>query len=33
MTLAGWLTLAVQQAVWSRVSAYRARLVARRREG
>jgi len=31
MTLAGWLTLAVQQAVWSRVSAYRARLVARRR--
>ncbi|RNM16634.1 DUF389 domain-containing protein [Nocardioides pocheonensis] len=30
MVLAGWLTLAVQQAVWSRVSAYRARLVARR---
>jgi uncharacterized hydrophobic protein (TIGR00271 family) len=26
MALAGWLTLAVQQAVWSRVSAYRARL-------
>jgi len=33
MTLAGWLTLAVQQAVWSRVSAYRAGLVARRRDG
>jgi uncharacterized hydrophobic protein (TIGR00271 family) len=31
MILAGWLTLAVQEAVWSRVSAYRARLVARRR--
>ena len=33
MVLAGWLTLAVQQAVWSRVSAYRARLVARRVDG
>jgi uncharacterized hydrophobic protein (TIGR00271 family) len=31
MVLAGWLTLAIQQAVWSRVSAYRARLVERRR--
>jgi uncharacterized hydrophobic protein (TIGR00271 family) len=31
MILAGWFTLALQQAVWSRVSAYRARLVARRR--
>lgn len=31
MILAGWLTLAVQQAVWTRVSAYRARLVERRR--
>jgi uncharacterized hydrophobic protein (TIGR00271 family) len=30
MILAGWLTLALQQAVWSRVSAYRARLVSRR---
>lgn len=30
MVLAGWFTLAVQQAVWSRVSAYRARLVGRR---
>jgi uncharacterized hydrophobic protein (TIGR00271 family) len=30
MALAGWLTLALQQAVWRRVSAYRARLVARR---
>lgn len=33
MALAGWATLAVQQAVWSRVSADRARLVARRRRG
>lgn len=32
MILAGWLTLALQQTVWRRVSAYRARLVARRRE-
>lgn len=31
MTLAGWFTLAVQQAVWSRVSTYRAQLVRRRR--
>jgi uncharacterized hydrophobic protein (TIGR00271 family) len=31
MILAGWLTLAVQEAVWSRVSAYRAQLVARRK--
>ncbi|MFN8194201.1 MAG: DUF389 domain-containing protein [Nocardioidaceae bacterium] len=31
MTLAGWLVLALQQVVWKRVSAYRARLVARRR--
>jgi uncharacterized hydrophobic protein (TIGR00271 family) len=31
MAFAGWFTLAVQQAVWSRVSAYRARLIARRR--
>ena len=31
MALAGWATLAVQQTVWSRVSAHRARLVARRR--
>ena len=31
MILAGWLTLAVQHAVWSRVSAYRARVVDRRR--
>ena len=30
MILAGWATLAFQQAVWTRVSAYRARLVARR---
>ena len=29
MILAGWLTLAVQQAVWSRVSTYRARLLGR----
>lgn len=33
MALAGWATLAVQQAVWSRVSQHRARLVARRRGG
>lgn len=31
MVLAGWFTLAVQQVVWTRVSAYRARLVERRR--
>ncbi len=31
MALAGWATLALQQAVWSRVSAHRARLTARRR--
>ena len=31
MALAGWATLALQQTVWSRVSAHRARLVARRR--
>jgi uncharacterized hydrophobic protein (TIGR00271 family) len=31
MALAGWLTLALQQAVWSRVSAHRARLVRRLR--
>jgi uncharacterized hydrophobic protein (TIGR00271 family) len=31
MTLAGWLTLAVQQAVWARVSTYRDRINARRR--
>lgn len=31
MAVAGWLTLAVQQTVWSRVSDYRARLIARRR--
>jgi len=31
MALAGWLTLAVQQAVWSRMSARRARLVERLR--
>jgi uncharacterized hydrophobic protein (TIGR00271 family) len=31
MALAGWVTLAIQQAVWSRVSHYRARLLARRR--
>jgi uncharacterized hydrophobic protein (TIGR00271 family) len=31
MMLAGWLTLALQQAVWNRVSRYRARLVARRK--
>ncbi|HEX2893377.1 MAG TPA: DUF389 domain-containing protein [Marmoricola sp.] len=30
MVLAGWFTLTVQQVVWSRVSAYRARLLARR---
>jgi uncharacterized hydrophobic protein (TIGR00271 family) len=33
MTLAGWLTLALQQSVWDRVSRYRARLVVRRRSG
>jgi len=31
MALAGWATLAVQQTVWSRVSAHRERLMARRR--
>ena len=31
MAIAGWATLAFQQAVWSRVSARRARLIARRR--
>jgi uncharacterized hydrophobic protein (TIGR00271 family) len=31
MALAGWATLALQQAVWARVSAHRARLVARLR--
>ncbi len=30
MAVAGWATLALQQTVWSRVSAHRARLVARR---
>lgn len=33
MALAGWATLAVQQEVWSRVSAHRARLVGRLRGG
>lgn len=33
MALAGWATLALQQAVWSRVSMHRARLVARLRRG
>ena len=33
MALAGWATLALQQAVWSRVSLHRARLVARLRRG
>ena len=33
MALAGWLTLALQQAVWSRVSLRRARLLARWRHG
>jgi uncharacterized hydrophobic protein (TIGR00271 family) len=31
MALAGWATLAVQQTVWSKVSAHRERLMARRR--
>jgi hypothetical protein len=31
MALAGWFALALQEAVWSRVSAYRARLNGRRR--
>jgi uncharacterized hydrophobic protein (TIGR00271 family) len=31
MAIAGWATLAFQQVVWSRVSARRARLIARRR--
>lgn len=29
MALAGWLTLALRQAIWARMSARRARLVAR----
>jgi uncharacterized hydrophobic protein (TIGR00271 family) len=33
MAVAGWLTLAVQQAVWARVSRYRVRLTARMRGG
>ncbi|HET6667856.1 MAG TPA: DUF389 domain-containing protein [Intrasporangium sp.] len=33
MAVAGWATLALQQTVWSRVSAHRARLVARLRRG
>ncbi len=33
MALAGWLTLALQQAVWSRVSHHRARLIKRLRRG
>lgn len=33
MALAGWLTLALQKAVWSRVTANRARLVERLRPG
>jgi uncharacterized hydrophobic protein (TIGR00271 family) len=33
MALAGWLTLALQQAVWARVSVHRAHLVARFRRG
>jgi uncharacterized hydrophobic protein (TIGR00271 family) len=33
MALAGWATLALQQAVWSRVSLHRARLVSRLRRG
>lgn len=33
MAFAGWLTLAFQQAVWHRVSAHRARLVGRLRQG
>lgn len=31
MAVAGWLTLLIQRTLWSRVSAYRARLVTRRR--
>jgi uncharacterized membrane protein len=31
MALAGWVTLAIQEAVWSRVSLHRARLVDRLR--
>ena len=33
MAMAGWATLALQQAVWSRLSARRSRLVARMRRG
>lgn len=33
MALAGWVTLALQQAVWKRVSFHRARLIARLRPG
>ena len=33
MAVAGWLTLAIQQAVWARMSAKRARLMARIRGG
>jgi uncharacterized hydrophobic protein (TIGR00271 family) len=33
MAVAGWVTLAVQQSVWSRVSARRAQLLAARRQG
>jgi protein-S-isoprenylcysteine O-methyltransferase Ste14 len=33
MALAGWATLAFQQAVWSRMSARRARRLKRRRKG
>ncbi|MGH3333295.1 MAG: DUF389 domain-containing protein, partial [Nocardioidaceae bacterium] len=33
MALAGWATLAIQQFVWARVSAHRARVVARLRRG
>ena len=33
MALAGWATLALQQAVWSRVSLHRAKLVSRLRRG
>jgi hypothetical protein len=33
MALAGWAALAIQQAIWSRVSTHRARLVDRLRKG
>ncbi|WP_036518343.1 DUF389 domain-containing protein [Nocardia sp. 348MFTsu5.1] len=33
MAVAGWMTLAVQQVIWTRVSAYRARLLAGREPG